>query len=125
MEKVISKGFFVKLKVWTEESKKSDEHQLFLRLFDNASGIILRIVNKEGEGIESGNVLIYDNDLRCFVLLDGLSDYCPIKTDHRSSPIVIKKSERNKLIQEEMPEFIMEKIMENLKQKEKEESVHH
>lgn len=75
----------MKLKIWCEENiKDCSDNQLFLRLQTESRGhedIFVNVVNKKGELIKDGRMLIIDRDLKCLIITDNLNDDIPLKTD--------------------------------------------
>lgn len=91
----------MKLLKWTKKAaREAKEGQLFLRLFTSRSGdIALAVVSKDGERISNGNVMVYDNDFRVFVLRPTINNDVPIKTDMVGSPLVYTDIEAREILE--------------------------
>lgn len=90
----------MKLLKWTRKAaSQAKDGQLFLRLFTTRTGdISLGVVGRDGERIKNGNVMVYDNDFRVFVLRNAISQDAPIKVDMVGSPLVYKDLEARELL---------------------------
>lgn len=85
----------MKLKVWNEESKIcNDDKQLFLRLKEESEGILLYVVDKNGEPIENPHLIMIDqSDYNCMILLDNFNDSIPLKSNAFHELIVVTEKE--------------------------------
>lgn len=82
------------IKVWSENMKEEyAPDQLFFRLVEIKDDVLMVIVDREGNEIEDGRLMAYDNYFRCFLLLDRCPDNIPLKTDAFGYPIVVEIDE--------------------------------
>lgn len=84
----------MRLKIWNEESKnETNDEQLFVKLIDEEAGIVLAIVNKNGEVLVDGHLLGIVHHLKAVVLVPGLNEKIPLKTDMKNTILCVHPSE--------------------------------
>jgi hypothetical protein len=89
----------MKLKIWDEKTATTEsEDQVFLKFRQKDDDIFIDLVKKDGERVMSGTILVFDQDLKCIVLADSVSDDYPLKTEADNSPILISEEEAMSLI---------------------------
>ena len=76
----------MKLRVWKKsEAEKADKGTVFVRLKQAGNDISLQMVNREGEKIPNGNLVVLDNDLKTIVLPEQVTEDFDFKTDLKGS----------------------------------------
>lgn len=90
------------LKVWSEENiKNCSDDQLFLRLLDNDGDIHLKAVDKSGNVITDGNLMIISSTLSCMVLMEFINQKIPLKTSIRGGILSMTEEELDYFIEQE------------------------
>jgi hypothetical protein len=70
-----------KLKVWKKKYASESGDDLYFRLLDGRNGVSVAIVDKNGDKVPGGNVIVLDNTNKIVVICDNLTPRAPFKTD--------------------------------------------
>ncbi len=104
----------MKLKIW-KEGIEGDADQLYLKLVEDATDIEMVACDKDGTTIEQGHILHVDNDYRVIILIEGISQKIPLKTDLRDSVLCCNSSEISEIVKERGMNSIMKQMYEKHK----------
>lgn len=93
------------LKIYNEENvNNSTDDQLFVTLkeicfaehketHEKVNYISIDVVNKKGEEIDNGTIIILCPIAEIVVLIDNINDEIPLKTDLYGNPLTVKENE--------------------------------
>lgn len=118
----------MKLKVWSEEeAKNSSDDQLFLKLemCDHNRDIILGVFNKSGTKIESGNLLSIDNAFKVIIMIEGLNEIVPLKTDVTDTVLYYTRDEMSNICNSKIKDFFIKRIKDSSDESDTNDQIKH
>lgn len=105
----------MKLKIYDENSINDKDDQLFVTLDPQKEDIALIIVNKNGQALNGGNILLIDNDYRVIATFPGVDELIPLKTELAGNVLVYEMKDLVDMQRDIHKELLLEKIKERMK----------
>lgn len=81
------------LKVWGDRKDGDKEDQLYMMLEEEQGEICVRLVDKKGDKLQDGVVLVFSNRYRCVIITDNLNEKAPLKTDVYGQVLTLTETE--------------------------------
>lgn len=104
-----------------ENVKNAEENEVFFNLREVEIGILLELVNKAGERIENGIIMELNKFIEGIIIMNNVSDSCPLKTDLDNSVLCILEDEFENRKEKYMKEQFLKKLSSDLKAQGKEQ----
>lgn len=111
------------LKIWNEEeAKNASDDQLFVRLKNKEkTDIILVVVDKSGNEIDNGNILVIDNDLKVIYTQESINEKILLKTNLKDEVLIYSNQDIVFLVSTKIRDSFSRKIASMIDEKDKEE----
>jgi hypothetical protein len=113
----------MKYRVWDESCKESNEDDIcYLRLRQEDDDVFLMAVDRNGEMIDRGNLLMIDCDTRCVILRPGVNDSISIKSNFIGEVIIVDGRSYHEFKKQEALDKLGHMIKERMLESDKEQS---
>ena len=86
----------MKIKIY--EEGKTEKDNLYIKLIEINGDIVVTAVDHNGNYIKRGNIISFDNEYKCIVLMEHINDLIPLKTDVVNCPLIYKVPEMEEII---------------------------